>query len=133
MSMIEESVTDNCHCQRKENENQYTHSVKAMSKLKDAPSILENSDMETQKVVAAKEKISECIGLVQERQMMIKLADSSDLGWKVVQKNKSNFIADDSEDEKLVNRAFSKAERKTKSEKAKRRPRKIQIRGVFYT
>jgi len=45
MSKIEESVTDNCHFKRKENENQHTHSVKAMSKLKDAPSILENSDM----------------------------------------------------------------------------------------
>ena len=53
MSKIEESVTHNCHFQRKGNENQNTHSVKAMSKLKKAPSILENSDMNTLKVVAA--------------------------------------------------------------------------------
>ena len=46
MSKIEESVTDNCHFQRKGNVNQYTHSVKAMSKLKDASSILENSAYE---------------------------------------------------------------------------------------
>ena len=59
-----------------------THIVKAISKLTEARSILENSDMQTQEVVAAKEKISECIRLVQERQMMIKLTDSSDLGWK---------------------------------------------------
>ena len=55
MSYIEESVTENCHFQRKGNENQYTHSVKVMSKLKEARSILENSDMYTQKVVAVKE------------------------------------------------------------------------------
>ena len=85
MSYIEESVTDNCHFQRKGNENQYTHSVKVMSKLKEARSILENSDMNTQKVVAAKEKLSEGIGLAQERQMMIKLDKSSDLDYKVVQ------------------------------------------------
>jgi hypothetical protein len=41
--------------------------------------------MNSQKVVAAKEKISEGIGIIQERQKMIKLAESSDLGWKVVQ------------------------------------------------
>ena len=80
MSYIEESVTNNCHFQRKGNENQYTHSVKYMSKLKEARSILENSDMNTQKVVAAKEKISEGIGLAQERQMMIKMDKSSYLG-----------------------------------------------------
>ena len=51
-----------------------------MSKLKKSRSILENSDMNTQRAVAAKEKISEGIGIVQERQKLIKLADSSDLG-----------------------------------------------------
>ena len=80
MSYIEESVTDNCHFQRKGNENQYTHSVNFMSKLKEVCSILENSNMKTQKVVAAKENISEGIGFAQERQMMIKLEKSSDLG-----------------------------------------------------
>lgn len=48
-----------------------------MSKLKEARSILENSDVNTQKVVAAKEKIFENIGLIQERQKMTKLDDSS--------------------------------------------------------
>jgi hypothetical protein len=46
--------------------------------------------MNSQQVVGAKEKISEGIGIVQERQNMIKLADSSDLGWKVVQEYESN-------------------------------------------
>ena len=46
--------------------------------------------------------------------MMIKLTDSPELGWKVAQEYQSNPI--NSEDEKLMNRALSKAERKTKSE-----------------
>ena len=46
--------------------------------------------------------------------MMIKLADSPYLGWKVAQEQQCNPI--NSEDEKLMNRALSKAERKTKSE-----------------
>ena len=70
-----------------------------MSKLEDARSI------------QAKENISEGIGIVQERQKMIKLADSSDYYWKVVQEYESNHIANDSEDEKWMNRALSKAER----------------------
>jgi hypothetical protein len=94
-----------------------------MSKLKEARSILENPDMNSQKVVAAKENISEGIGIVQERQKMIKLGDTSDLGWKVVQEYERNPIAYVSEDEKRTNRALSKAERKSKSEKANRRLR----------
>jgi hypothetical protein len=53
--------------------------------------------MNTPNVVAAKEKISESIGLVQERQRIIKLDDWSDLCWKVAQEYQSNSIADDSE------------------------------------
>ena len=68
MSKIEERVTDNCHFQRKRNENQYKHSVKVMSKPKEAHSIQENSDMSTQKVVAAEEKLFEVSVLyVEER------------------------------------------------------------------
>ena len=64
MFHIEESVTGNCHFQRNKNENQYTHNVKVMSKLKETHSILENSDMSTQKIIVAKEEISEVISLV---------------------------------------------------------------------
>ena len=55
--------------------------------------------------------------------MMIKLADSSDLGWKIAQENQRYSIADDLEDENIIIGAISKAERKTKFEKAKMRRR----------
>ena len=64
MSKIEEIDTNNCHFQRNGNENQYTHSVRDMPQLKEVHSILENSDMSTQKIIAAKEKISEVISFV---------------------------------------------------------------------
>ena len=54
---------------------------------------------------------------------MIKLDDSSDLDWKVVQECQRNPIAGDSEDEKLMKRALSNVERKNKSEKTKWRTR----------
>ena len=64
MSKIEEIVTGNCHFQRNGNENQYTQNVNAMSKLKETHSILENSDMRTQRIIAVKEETSEVISLV---------------------------------------------------------------------
>jgi predicted phosphohydrolase len=122
MSKIQESVTENCHVQRKGNENQYKHSAEVISNVKEARSILGNSDMYTQKVVAAKERkyLNVSVLYVQERQMMIKLAESPELGWKVAQEYQRNPI--NSEDEKVMNRALSKAERKTKFEMAKMRP-----------
>jgi hypothetical protein len=46
-----------------------------------------SADMNTQKVVAEKERkyLNVSVLYVQERQLMIKLADSPDLGWKVAQ------------------------------------------------
>ena len=66
----------------KGNENQYKHSAEVISNVKKARSILGNSDMNTQKVVAAKERkyLNVSVLYVQERHMMIKLADSPDLG-----------------------------------------------------
>jgi hypothetical protein len=45
-------------------ENQYTQNVNVMSKLKETHSILENSDMRTQRIIAVKEETSEVISLV---------------------------------------------------------------------
>ena len=56
---------------------------------------------------------------------MIKLADQSELGWRVVQEYVTNPIADDSEDEKRMNRAQFRAERKSKAEKATKKSRHV--------
>ena len=49
------------------------------------------------------------------------MADSSELGWRVVQEYTTNPLADDSEDDKKILRAQTRAERKSKAEKAKRK------------
>jgi hypothetical protein len=63
--------------------------------------------MNTQKVVAANERkyLNVSILYVQERQMMIKQADSPDLGWKIAQEYQRN--PKNSEDEKVMNRALN--------------------------
>ncbi|VDH98996.1 Hypothetical predicted protein [Mytilus galloprovincialis] len=67
--------------------------------------------------------------LVKERQKLIKMADSSELGWKVVSEYVTNPIADDPEDEKKIITAQNRAERKQKAEKSK----KIVTRKTPYT
>ncbi|VDI20041.1 Hypothetical predicted protein [Mytilus galloprovincialis] len=60
--------------------------------------------------------------LIKNRQKLIKLADSSDAGWRVVEEYVTNPLAEDSEDEKKMYKAQSRAESKLKKEKLKRRP-----------
>ena len=59
------------------------------------------------------------------RQKLIKLANSSKLGWKVVQEYESHLLADDSDDEKRMYRATARATRKMKQDQVRfqRRPR----------
>ena len=59
MSKTEKSVSDNYKFQRKENQSQFKHGVKVMSKLKEARLLLEVLDVNLQKIEAAKEKISD--------------------------------------------------------------------------
>ena len=107
---MEETLSDNYTFQRKGNENQFKHQVKVLSKLKEAKSQLESPEFNLETLVNAKSRIEEGIDMIKERQKLIKLADSSELGWKVVNEYVSNPIADDSDDEKKMARAQARAE-----------------------
>ena len=70
-------------------------------------------------------KVFEGLDLLSNRQKVIRLADSSDLGWSVVKEYQANLLASDSEDEKRMMRAEARASRKLKErrfEKARRMP-----------
>ncbi|CAG2203374.1 unnamed protein product [Mytilus edulis] len=112
---------------RKKRNRNSVSTLKVISKLTEARSLLDTPDVSLSKVVAAKDRISEGIDLIQERQKLIKLSDSSELRWHVVQENITNSIADDSEEEKRMNRAQSSFERKSKAEKAKKGPRPVRF------
>ncbi|VDI45452.1 Hypothetical predicted protein [Mytilus galloprovincialis] len=60
-------------------------------------------------------------GNEKSRQKLIKLANSSDAGWRVVDEYTTNLLAEDSEDEKRIYKAQSRADSKIKKEKAKRK------------
>ena len=80
-----------------------------------------NRDLEDGNFSDAKAKISEGIEFLTYRQKLVKMADSSELGWKVVKEYVANPLAENSDDEKKINRAFSAASRKIKSEKKRKR------------
>lgn len=59
-------------------------------------------------------KISDGIDILTPRQKLVKLVDSSDDGWRVVQKYEVHLVANDSEDEKKINHPQINAVRKVK-------------------
>ncbi|KAL5005756.1 hypothetical protein ScPMuIL_016914 [Solemya velum] len=113
------SLTDNYVFKRKGIENQFKHESKVLLKLTEANATLEDTELSFEAVQSAKTKIIEGMNLITDRQKLIKLADSSELGWRVVSEYVANPIADDSDDEKKIFRAQARAERKAKSEKTK--------------
>ena len=130
MSKIE-SIGDGFKFKRRGNEEQYKHNASVMSKVKEADSILDPRNFNPDSISAAKEKLAEGMSIVQHRQKLIKIADSSELGWRVVQEYESNPLADDSEDEKKLYKAETRAERKMKTEKAKKkRPKPYDVQAT---
>lgn len=53
--------------------------------------------------------ISEGIKLLNNRQKLVRMADASDLGWRILQEYVSNPLASEEEDEKRMNRAEARA------------------------
>ena len=86
--------------------------------LKEADASLESRDPSAG---LAKQKIAEGIHLIRFRQKLPKMVDSSEMGWKVVQKYTTNLLREDLEDDRKTLSAQTRAERKTKSEKAKKK------------
>ena len=123
LSKIEESLTDTYKFKKRGNEEQSKHNTKVLSKLKEADDHLavETDRLSEHNVLDCREALSQGMTLIQQRQKMIKLADSSEAGWLVVHEYESNPLADNSDDEKRIFKAQTRAERKLKEDKKKRR------------
>jgi hypothetical protein len=94
--------------------------------MREASGQLDSDNLTQDNISAAKRKISEGMDLMKNRQKLIKLADSSDAGWRVIDEYVSNPLAEDSDDEKKIYKAQTRAESKLKKEKAKRNGRTDQ-------
>ena len=119
LNKIQENIlcNDNYAFKRKSCEDQFKFNLKVVGKLKDAEARLA---AEVKDIPKASKDISEGITLLNHRQKLIKLADSSDMGWKVVKEYEANPLASDSEDEKRINKAEVRAVKKHKQDQVKR-------------
>lgn len=100
---------------KKSCEDQFRFNCKVQSKLLEANHALTTVPATDEGTAKARQKISEGEDLLMQRQKIIKIADTSEHGWKVVEEYTANPLADDSDDEKRITRAQARAERKAKS------------------
>jgi hypothetical protein len=120
ITKIEGTLSDGYKFKRRGNEEQSKHNSKILSKIKEAENVLDTNNPSQEGISKANEKLAEGMSLLNCRQKIIKIADSSDLGWRVVQEHEANPLADDSDDEKKLFKAEARAERKVKAEKSKK-------------
>ena len=89
---------------KKANEDQFKFNQKLSETLDSAKSAAENSQLEK-----VKTSLEEGETLISERQKHILLTDKSDYGWATVDEYKKHSLADDSDDEKRIFKAKSRA------------------------
>ena len=97
------------------------HNQEVFVKMREARNQIETDNVSQENITEARKKIVEGMDLIKNRQKLIKLADSSEAGRRVVDGYVSNPLAEDSDDEKKIYKAQTRAESKLKKEKTKRR------------
>jgi hypothetical protein len=76
---IEHVLADGYKSKKRGNEEQFKHNVKVLSKMKEA-----TGELNEDRIMKAKQKISEDVELVKSRKKLVRLADSSEAGWRAV-------------------------------------------------
>ncbi|CAC5413102.1 unnamed protein product [Mytilus coruscus] len=90
IAKIDENMSDTYKFRKRGNEEQYKHNHKVFVKMREANTEMEADNISQTNINNAKRKITEGMGIIKNRQKLIKLADSSDAGWRVV----AEYIAD---------------------------------------
>ena len=114
--------TDNYTYRKKGNEEQHKVNNKILGAFKEADGFLRDEirTNPSEAILSASRKISEGMDIINHREKLIRLADSSDSGWRVVQEYEAHPLADDSDDKKKIYRSQMKADRKLKLERHSR-------------
>ena len=121
IAKIDENMSDTYKFRKRGNEEQYKHNHKVFVKMREATTEMEADNISQTNVNNAKRKITEGMDIIKNKQKLIKLADSSDAGWRVVAEYIANPLAENSEYERKMYKAQSRADTKMKKEKLKKR------------
>ena len=106
---------------KKAHEEQATFNEKVRESVREAQDALETA-ADSPAIERAKAALQQGSALLAERQKLIKIADRSVNGWSVVAEYTADELADDSDDEKRLEKAEKAAERKAGLKKRKRLP-----------
>jgi hypothetical protein len=101
---------------RKTHEKQFLFNEEVASKIEGGSACLSETPPAVEK---AKTLLEEGMKLVRERQKLIRMADRSEHGWATVDEYLEDELADDSDDEKRMQKAEFRAGRKLKATAAK--------------
>eukprot|EP00731_Ephydatia_muelleri_P023446 Em0015g1029a len=109
---------------RKANEIQHRFNEEVADKLEEAGAVVDKVEPAAEgRTKVALEKIKDALAegrqLIAHRQKLLKLADRSEFGWSLVEQYKEDALADDSEDEKRIDKAERAAERKAQAKRRK--------------
>ena len=126
LTAIQQSAgADTYSFRKKGHEQQSRLNNKVLETLSQAGRLVQEAEQSNSDInlTSARNKIAEGITILNHRQKCIKLADSSEHGWKVVQEYEANPLADDSDDEKRISRAHYHADRRVRQERRDRQKR----------
>ena len=108
---------------RKANEMQHRFNEDVAERVEEAEAALDrvgtSSERDKEAVERVKEVLKEGKQLIAHRQKLLKLADRSEHGWTVVEEYEEDGLADDSEDEKRIEKAERAAERRIQAKRRK--------------
>ena len=108
---------------RKGNENQYRFCEDVEERLETTSAAIARAERGAgrEELARAKEAAKEGMELLTHRKKLIKLADRSEVGWAVVEEYVDDDLADDSDDERRMEKAERAAERKVAAKRRKER------------
>lgn len=131
MHRIEGTFTETLKSKKKGNEDQYKHNIKILNKMKEAENVLDVHEISPEGIYKAKRALAEGTDInINHRQKFIKVADSSELGCRVVHEYESNPLASDSDDEKRLYKAEKRVERKAKAGRVKLRNQEQPLSSI---
>ena len=113
---------------KKGHEEQHKVNTKVLASLSEAQGYMQtamidgenSSELRASALANAHEEMRQGEEVLSHRNKLVKLADMSDSGWRTVSEYETHQLADNSDDEKRIQKAESRASRKLKENQKKR-------------